>query len=144
MPDDETTTTPKTEATIYRTKFHQVYDIPKHDELVQGEVTRDHIRLNPGAKELARGMLLMLNGDSFEPATATGAASSSELCICASDYTSESVETEEGSIYLVWAYFSGTFKGSSIILPYETEEDDHDELIEVLRPALRKQNIFVQ
>lgn len=131
------------EKTIYRSKLHQVYDVPKHDELVQGAVTRDYIQIAAGDKDITRGMLLMLNGDAFEPATATGAASASELCICASNYPNGTIESDNGSIMLVWAYFSGTFKGTEIVLPYETDEDDHDELIEALRSALRKQNILI-
>lgn len=132
------------DTTIYRTKLYQVYEIPKHDELVQGAVTRDYIQVTPGTAEIRRGMLLMSSDAGFTPATKDGIAGAKEFCICCSDFPVETLEGEDGSILLVWAYFSGTFKGTSIILPYETDEDDHDELIEALRVTFRSKNIFIQ
>lgn len=140
MPDDQTTTTPS----IYRSKLHQIYEIPKHDELVQGAVTRDHIEVDFGAKDPARGMLLMLSGTKFVPATSAGVSTATELCICANDFPSGTISTDDdGDLMLVWAYFSGTFKASSIILPYEGEDDDHDELLEAIKSKLRTLNFYL-
>ncbi|MDR1509225.1 MAG: hypothetical protein LBS53_06265 [Synergistaceae bacterium] len=41
-------------------------------------------------------------------------------------------------------YFEGDFNANAIILPWEAEEDDHGEQIEIVREPLRRQKIFLR
>ena len=70
-------------------------------------------------------------------ATSSG-VSGAELCILCDDITVPADSYVEAA-----GYFGGTFKGSSIIIPYEGDEDDHADLIEGLRAKLRSQGIYI-
>ena len=122
----------------YRQTLHEVYEVPAHDDLVQGAVTRDAVELTASGSH-KRGLLLMTGTEGFVPATSAGVASAKELCILCADK-----DIPEGSKALTYAYFSGTFSGDSIILGYETENDEHEGLIEAIRETLRQHRIFVQ
>ena len=126
------------ELTYYRRALHQVYETPVRDELVQDWVTRDMIELTASG-EHKRGLLLMTGTEGFIPATSAGLATAKELCILCRD-----TEIPEGQKAAVYAYFSGTFKGSSIILSWEAEGDDHEAMIEGVRETLRQHNILVK
>jgi hypothetical protein len=41
-------------------------------------------------------------------------------------------------------YFEGDFNSNAVIFPWETEDDDHDEQIELARETLRRQKIFLR
>jgi hypothetical protein len=41
-------------------------------------------------------------------------------------------------------YFEGDFNSNAVILPWETEGDDHDEQVEFAREPLRRQKIFLR
>ena len=122
----------------YRRTLHQIYETCRPDELVQGWVTQDMIEL-VASGEHKRGELLMSGENGFIPATSAGLGSAEEICILAATR-----DIPEGQKAAVYAYFSGTFKASSVILPYETEEDDHEEQIELVRETLRQHKIFVK
>ena len=126
------------ELTTYRRTLHQIYETVSPDELVQGWVTQDMIEL-VASGEHKRGELLMTGEGGFIPATSAGLSSAKEVCILASTR-----DIPEGQKAAVYAYFSGTFKASSVILPYETEADDHEEQIELVRETLRQHKIFVK
>lgn len=132
MADEETTTT-----TYHFRSLAEILQIPAPDDLITGAFKSDTIVLAT-AGEYKRGMLLMSSGSGFVKATAAGIASASELCIL-----SDTLTVAEGEAAPASAYFAGTFNGERIILPYETENDDHSELLEAARPALRPHGIFI-
>ena len=42
------------------------------------------------------------------------------------------------------AYHGGDFNGARVILPWETEESDHEAELEEVKPYLRAQGIFLR
>lgn len=122
----------------YRKTLHEVYETPAHDELVQGWITRDMVEVTSSG-EHKRGELLMTGTEGFIPATKEGLASAKEVCILCSDR-----DIPDGMKAVSYAYFSGTFKASSVILSWETEEDNHDAEIEAIREVLRGHRIILQ
>ncbi len=126
------------ELTTYRRTLHQIYETAAPDELVQDWVTQDVVEITASGTH-KRGLLLMSSGNGFIPATSEGLASAGELCILCSDR-----DIPEGKKAVSYAYFTGTFKGSSIILGWETKNDDHEALIDEIRGTLRKQKILVK
>ena len=121
----------------YRHKMVDIQDVPAPDALVIGEASRDMIHIVAGSYR--RGMLLMSGDEGFVPATSAGIASASELCIL-----SESMEVPEGHTLATLGYFAGEFSAASVILPWEGEEDNHDELMAAVHETLRKHNIYVK
>ena len=122
---------------IYRRKLHQIYETVRPDELVQGWVTQDVIEVSAG--EYQRGELMMSGEGGFVAATSEGLSSAEELCIlCASN------DVPEGTKWLCHGYFRGEFKASSVVLSWETSEDNHEELIEGIRETLRKHGIMLK
>ena len=125
--------------TIYRDKYTQIMEVPAPDDLINGWYTSSNVKLT-GECSLKRGTLLMSSGNNeFVPATNAGLESASEIAILCDD-----TELPAGESGLKAAYFSGDFLGTRIILPYETEEDNHAELIDAIRVALRKHSIMVK
>ena len=123
--------------TFYRQKFTHIQEIPPADDLIGGWYTASPITLNAEG-ELQRGTLLMTtDGETFTPASEAGVASAQELAILCAD-----VDTENNPITTT-AYFSGTLSGLRVILPYETEEDNHEELVEALRVKFRRQGFLL-
>ena len=122
-------------ADYYRT-LTEITEIPAPDELIQGSYSSDVVALGtPG--DYKRGMLLMSGENGFVPATSAALAGADEVCICA-----ENISFTEGTAASA-AYFTGTFSPQSIILDWEQEGDDHSELIEAIRPELRRRKIFM-
>lgn len=123
----------------YVQKLYEIEEVPCADELVAGDVRQcevGRVKLT-GPVCLKRGTLLMTSGEGFAAATA-GAGSADEICILAED-----VDLLEGEEYSFDAYFGGVFKGSAVILPYETEDDSHEELLGALEGKLRAQKMRV-
>jgi hypothetical protein len=148
----------KTEATI-----------PAPDNLLvgpKGAVYTDIAKVRVLADAtLLRGTLLMSDvmedEKVFVPCTAAGLTQTASFSVTVSG----NAETAEGSVPLPDArtfgiladtvdiaagehsetavYFEGDFNSDAVILPWETEGDDHDEQIEIVREALRRQKIFL-
>ena len=126
------------EATIYAEKLCETVDVPEPNNLIQGSCIAADIRLLT-AGEYKCGELLMSSGNNeFVTATAAGVASAAELCLLTRD-----IEIPEGSVAIVCGYFEGTFSASSVVLSYETEENNHDTLIEAIRLPLRVKGIYL-
>ena len=126
--------------TEYRAKYTQIMQVPAPDELIHGWYTVSYIRLT-GTGDILRGTLLMsTNAGTFIPATAEGAASADELAVLCEDITG----LQDGDVAKTEAYFSGTFLGTELILPYETEADDHSALIEAVRVPMRRHNLMLK
>lgn len=132
MADEETTST-----TYHFRSLAEILQIPAPDDLITGVFKSDIITLTASG-EYKRGMLLMSSGSGFVKATSAGLASADEVCIL-----SDTLEVPDGEAAPVSAYFSGTFNGERVILPWEQEGDDHAELLENIRPVLRRQSIFI-
>lgn len=114
----------------------EITEIPAPDDFIQGSYVYDLVTLGtPG--NYKRGMLLMSGDGGFVPATSAGSASAEELCIAA-----ESISFTEGTSGIA-AYFSGTFNANRLILSWEQEGDNHSELIDAIRPSLRKHRLFL-
>ena len=123
----------------YVQKLYEVEDVPCADELVVGDVRQCEIgRVKlAGPVCLKRGTLLMSSGEGFAAASVS-ASSAEELSILAED-----VDLLEGEEFEFTGYFGGVFKGSAVILPYETEDDDHEALLGELEGKLRLQKIRI-
>lgn len=124
--------------TYYKDKYTQIMQVPAPDDLVNGWYTCAPVEV-AGECALKRGTLLMGSGKAFSAATSEGLASADEAAILCAD-----AEVPAGQKAVREAYFSGEFLGSRVILPWETEEDDHGELIDGIRAALRKHNLMVR
>ena len=110
------------------------------DDLISGSGANtgmyEVVLRTPG--EYKRGELLMLSGNQYVKATSAGVASAASLVLLCDDVTfSENEYAQE------WAYSSGRFLGSKIVLPYETENDSHDELLESIKPVLMRMKIYI-
>lgn len=126
------------------TEFQQITTeavIPAADELAaanKGVVYADAILL-AGEGEVKRGTLLMSSGENYVLATRDGIKNAENLCILCDDTTLVSDELAE-----VCAYFEGDFNDTKIIFPFETDEDNHAELVEAVREPLRAHKIFLR
>ncbi len=126
--------------TEYRAKYTQIMQVPAPDDLIHGWYTCSYIKLT-GSGDILRGTLLMsTSSGTFTPATAEGAASADELCILCND----ALQLEDGQTAKSEGYFSGEFLGPRVILPYETEADDHAALLNGIIPILRKHRLMVK
>ena len=115
--------------------------VPPPDNLItgnRGAVYTDFVKLS-AAGTFKRGTLLMAGADGYVPSTQAGLATVSGICILCDDITIGDTEFAE-----VMAYFEGEFNDARVILPFETEDDDHDALIEAIRESLRKSKIFLR
>ena len=115
--------------------------IPPPDDLIagnKGAVYTDIVKLS-AAGEYKRGTLLMAEADGYVASTEAGLSTSSGICILCDDITIGEDEYAE-----VPAHFEGEFNDGRVILPFETEDDDHDTLIEAIREPLRKAKIFLR
>ena len=136
MADEETTI--HEEATIYREKLGEIVDVPAPDDLVQGATMTSEIKIST-AGTYKRGELLISTGDNeFQTALPSNLQTAKEICILTRD-----CEVAEGNDYWTAGYFTGTFNGSAIVLSYETENDDHAELIAEVKVALRRCAIYI-
>ena len=114
---------------------------PPPDNLIAatlGSVYPDVVKVT-GTGELKRGTLLMAGTDGFVPCTKDGLSTAGSFCILCDDVTIGENEYADTA-----AYFQGEFHDSKIIFPFETEEDDHDELVELARDSLRRSKIFLR
>lgn len=125
------------ESTEYKVQLVQSENIPAPDDLIAGDDYHAQEIKIATSGEYTRGELLMSSGTNFVAATAAGIASA-EVCILCDDVT-----IQQDSYIETTGYFKGTFNGKAIVLPYETDSDDHSTLIEAVRPTLRKQSIYI-
>ena len=111
------------------------------DDLISGDrgaVYTDAVKLT-SVGEFKRGALLMSGSNGYVTSTQAGISTASNICILADDVTINENEYAE-----VAAYFEGEFNDARIILPFETKDDDHNELIEAIREPLRAHKIFIR
>lgn len=133
MPDD------KTPVTLQLVRNEGT--VPPPDDLIagsKGAVYTDIVKVAV-AGTFKRGTLMMSSADSYIPSTQAGLATASGICILSEDITIGENEYTETP-----AYFEGEFNDARIILPFEGDSDDHDELIETIREPLRKSKIFIR
>jgi hypothetical protein len=137
--------------------------IPAPDNLLvgpKGAVYTDIVKVRVSADaELLRGTLLMSDvmedEKVFVPCTTEGLAAPS---VSLSE-DEETVTIPDAKTFGILAdtvaiaadehaetalYFEGDFNANAVILPWEAEDDDHDEQIEIARDALRRQKIFLR
>ena len=127
-------------STEYRAKYTQIMQVPAPDDLINGWYTAAPISLT-GTGDILRGTLLMSTGaGTFTPATESGLSGAEELAILCSDVEG----FEDGMTARAEGYFSGEFLGTRIILAYDTGESNHSDLIEAIKPALRKHKLMVK
>ncbi|MBQ7154832.1 MAG: hypothetical protein IJR85_04685 [Synergistaceae bacterium] len=120
----------------YYRKLTEITEIPAPDDLVQGGYVADIVALaSPG--DYKRGLVLMSGEDGFIPATSAGIGSADEACILA-----ENISFTEGTCSAS-AYFGGIINSERVILGYETESDNHSELISAVKPVLRAHKLFL-
>lgn len=115
--------------------------VPPPDELIAGNlgaVYTDIIKLS-SAGDFKRGTLLMAGADGYIISTQAGLNTASGICILCDDITVGDNEFAE-----VPAYFEGDFNDAKVIFPFETEENDHDTIVEAVRETLRKHKIFLR
>ncbi len=125
--------------TEYIQKFYDVEEIPAPDDLINADPFVDIVSVL-GDSELKRGTLLMMNdGGVYIPATLTGINDGRACVILA-----ETLTLEEGQTTPAAAYVMGVFNAARVILPWETEDDDHGEQIESIRAKLRAQTIILR
>jgi hypothetical protein len=122
--------------------------IPAPDNLLvgpRGVVYTDIVKVRVSTDAtLERGTLLMSDvmedEKVFVPCTIEGAqAPSVSLGILADTVDITVDEYAETAVY-----FEGDFNPNAVILPWETEDDDHDEQIEIVQEPLRRQKIFLR
>ena len=97
--------------------------------------------------DLKRGTLIMTgttgSGDTaetgFVPATEAGLGTNATFAILADPITLASTENTD-----IAAYFEGDFNENAVIFPWETESDDHADIVEAARGVLRRQKIFLR
>ncbi|MBR0203566.1 MAG: hypothetical protein IJQ56_04280 [Synergistaceae bacterium] len=116
--------------------------VPPPDNLIAvnwGSVYPDVVKV-ASQGEFKRGTLLMGDGaGNFIASTKAGLTSANTFCILCDDVTIGENQYAESA-----AYFQGEFNDSKVIFPFETAEDDHDELIELARDNLRRSKIFLR
>lgn len=96
---------------------------------------------------LPRGALIMTgatgSGETAEkgfiPATEAGLTSAATFAILADPIELKSTENAD-----IAAYFEGDFNENVVIFPWEADGDNHAEIVEAAREALRKQKIFLR
>ena len=126
--------------TFFKEKYSEITQIPPPDDLVNGWNTTAAILVS-GSGDILRGTLLMKASDGgFVLATQTGIETAGELAVLCNDL----IGLEEGVKAKARGYFYAEILSSRIILPYETEADDHAALIEAIRVPLRKHGLMLQ
>lgn len=124
--------------TRYERQLVEAAEMETRDELIISSPKACIIKLNT-AGTYKRGTLLMESSTAGEYVNATAAGTANKDCvILADDVEISSTEYAECA-----AYFSGTFKASSVILPYETASDSHADLIAAISHNLRKHDILL-
>lgn len=120
-----------------------VIDVPAPDMLIVGSADSswtDVLRVvSEGA--LKRGTLLMsmAGSDDFSLCTAAGLSSAQVFAVLA-----EPVAIGENEYADAAGYLAGEFNADLVIFPWETEDDNHDDLVELARSALRTSGILLR
>lgn len=123
---------------LQRLSMSEGAEIPAADDLAVSVNAASTVRIN-GPVDLVRGELLMSEGGNiFVSATKSGMETAKELAILADD-----VLLSDETYTTTAAYFLGHFRGERVILSFETESDDHAELIAEIAPVLREHGIFI-
>ena len=89
--------------------------------------------------EYEQGELLMSGADGFVQSTKEGINTATEICIL-----SEYVVLKENETAYAAAYFSGEFNADLVVFPFETEDDNHNEIADSVRVPLRRAKIFLR
>jgi hypothetical protein len=141
--------------------------IPPPDNLLvgpKGAVYTDIAKVRvPADSTLLRGTLLMSDVmDSekvFVPCTVAGLTPAAPSVDLTGDEESVDIPIPDAKTFAILAdtatiaadehadtalYFEGDFNANAVILPWETDTDDHDEQIELVRETLRRQKIFLR
>ena len=123
-------------------KMSETYEVPEPDDLIQGDSESDKIVVT-GTGDIRRGTLLISTSESagkFMKATSEASLLiCDEMCILCEDVTG----LEAGDEYETYGYFRGKFKGTRVILPYETDEESHEDLIESIISVCRKRFMYM-
>jgi hypothetical protein len=104
--------------------------------LVDGAMDGEKVFVPCAVADLAQSSSVALSGDAEEVEVPSGART---YGILADTVTIEADEHAETAIY-----FEGDFNSNAVILPWETDADDHEEQIELARESLRRQKIFLR
>ena len=124
--------------TRYERQLVETAEMMTRDELIVDSPKACIIKIST-AGEFKRGTLLMEGTTAGEYVNATAAGTANKDCvILADDVTISANEYAEAA-----AYFAGTFKSDRVILPYETANDSHVDLINAIANNMRKQNILL-
>jgi hypothetical protein len=128
---------------------NDMYAVPAPDMLCVGPKGAHHtdiVRLLTDSTddvEIKRGTLLMSGTVATESgyvvATEAGLATDVAFVILADDVTMNSGQHAD-----IAAYFEGDFDENAVIFTWETDNDDHAEIVEAAREPLRKQKIFLR
>jgi hypothetical protein len=141
--------------------------IPAPDNLLvgpKGAVYTDIAKVRAEEEAtLARGTLLMSDvmddENVFVPCTVEGLMPSDSSVSLSGDAENVDIPVSDARTFGILAdtvtiaedehaetaiYFEGDFNANAVILPWEDEDDDHDEQIELAREALRRQKIFLR
>ena len=139
MPDNEVVE--KTPITLELVKTEAI--VPAPDSLVSAPngITYAEVVKIESEGEFKRGTVFMrVSGSTnFVPATAEGLATAKEIAILCDD-----IEIDKNEYAECVAYFKGDFNANKVILPYESDSDSHEELIEAVKPYLRSQGIYLR
>lgn len=123
--------------------INSVAEVPQPDMLSVGSGGVEHADVVKIATqgEFKRGTVLMnaAGSDEFAPCTAAGLNTADMFAIL-----SENVNIGENEYADVVVYISGEFNENLVIFPWETEDDNHDEIVETARHALRKSGILLR
>ena len=118
-------------------------DVPAPDMLIVGSAGAGwtdvlHV-VSEGA--LKRGTLLMsmAGSDDFSLCTAAGLSSAQVFAVLAEPVVIGKNEYADAAGYL-----AGEFNADLVIFPWETEDDNHDDLVELARSALRNSGILLR
>lgn len=115
--------------------------VPAPDMLLVGPKGAVHTDIVKVAAEgnFQRGTLLMAGADGYVPATAADLPTAVDFAILADDATIGADEYAE-----VPAYFEGDFNEDAVIFLWETDSNNHAEIVEAAREPLRAKKIFLR
>ena len=141
--------------------------LPAPDNLLtglRGAVYTEIVRVRVSADAtLVRGTLLMSDviddEKAFVPCTVAGLTSQASSVSVSGNAETVNVPIPGAKTFGILAdtvmiaaseyaetaiYLGGDFNSNAVIFPWETDDDDHDEQVEIAREALRRQRIFLQ
>ena len=118
-------------------------DVPAPDMLIVGSAGAGWTDILRVASEgsLKRGTLLMsmAGSDDFTLCTAAGLSTAQVFAVLA-----EPVAIGENEYADAAGYLAGEFNADLVIFPWETKDDNHDDLVELARSALRTSGILLR